>query len=162
MPNTFTTEVNVVAMIEPNQGHPMGGYRGDADTPLCHLHKCNFHTPSLKVTKHIIQRSTQTFLMASSQHGEQKFSKQISRNAAREASKMQEIHSDSTSSSGENPRTKRHNKLFCLAAAKNHTLAYRKETLYHSLNIGSALIVNCIISISHAAGVKRFEQQTYR
>lgn len=38
-------------------------------------------------------------------------------------------------------------KLFCLAAAENHMLAYHKETLYHSVNIGAALIVNRIISI---------------
>lgn len=38
-------------------------------------------------------------------------------------------------------------------------LAYHKETLYHSLNIGTALIVNWIISIEHQAGVKHYKDK---
>lgn len=47
-----------------------------------------------------------------------------------------------------------HSKLFCLAAARNYMLAYHKETVYHSINIGTALIVNGVISIQHQAEMK--------
>lgn len=38
----YYVEVNIAAMIAPNQGHPAEGYRGDTDTLRAHLHKCNF------------------------------------------------------------------------------------------------------------------------
>lgn len=47
-----------------------------------------------------------------------------------------------------------HSKLFCLAAARNYMPAYHKETVYHSINIGPALIVNGVISIQHQAEMK--------
>lgn len=47
-----------------------------------------------------------------------------------------------------------HGKLFSLAAARNYMLAYHKETVYHSINIGTALIVNGVISIQHHAEMK--------
>lgn len=41
MPNTFTVEVNVAAVIEPNREHLIEGYGGYVDAPHAHLHKCN-------------------------------------------------------------------------------------------------------------------------
>lgn len=46
-----------------------------------------------------------------------------------------------------------------LQLKKNHMFACHKETLYHSLNIGPALIVNWIISIQHQAEMKYCENK---
>lgn len=68
MPSTFTVEVNVAAVIEPNREHLVEGYRGDADAPHAHLHKCNF--PPARLVQgdqaHHSRDPRQTILMASS------------------------------------------------------------------------------------------------
>lgn len=149
MPNTFTVEVNVAAVIEPNREHLIEGYGGYADAPHAHLHKCNPPpTPrlgSLKVTKHIIQ---EIHTKRSQWPRRGRDSPTVSVKACSERSSFRNTRHPFRRPGKEcRAGNHMHSKLFCLAAAQNHMLAYHKETLYHSINIGTTLIVNRIISI---------------
>lgn len=143
-------------MIEPNQGHPMEGYRGDTDTPRAHLHKCNFpSSPHSRWPSTSFRDPRAMILMASSQ---QRFSHSLNKSATACSSEKYKTSIQTSEQKCRNcegqAENHMHSKLFCLAAAKNHMLAYHTETLYHSLNIDTALIVNWIISIWHQAEMK--------
>ena len=150
MPSTFTVEVNLNAMIEPNQGRPTEGYRGDADTPCAHLHKCNF--PGAPLTQGDQAHHSGIHVKWSRWPHQQRARFSYTRKTSRQEELLPKKHKKYKTpiqrwncvGQAENHT---HSKLFCLAAAENHMLAYHKETLYHSINIGTALIVNRIISI---------------